>query len=199
VRFFGMAPPDPQSSPSLSRIVRCDPDFVGDAKAFDRRLAETIGWCGMRMDPANPGTSLRSFETRPRALPSDCFELVHSATVMGRGSRFRAAPLHQAARHGGRLLAYFPDADLTDGAAEVESRGFFDVFNAPPWDTWVAYVEEEATGDWSYTSYLVAWVPPELLELAAAGIEVNPEDCIAWLGDTRTAVADWLRERGWTL
>ena len=25
-------------------------------------------------------------------------------------------------------------ADLCDGAAEVESGGFFDVFNAPPWE-----------------------------------------------------------------
>ena len=199
MRFFGKASPDPQPSGCLSRIVRCEPDFVADPKAFDRRLAETIGWCGMRLDPANPGTSLRSFETRPRTLPSDRFDLVHSATVGGRGSRFRAAPLRNAARNGGRLLAYFPDADLTDGAAELESKGFFDVFNAPPWDTWVAYVEEEAADDRSYASYLVAWVPPELLEPAAVGIEVNPEECIAWLGDTRTAVADWLRERGWTL
>jgi hypothetical protein len=38
---------------------------------------------------------------------------------------------------GGRLMVYFPDAALADGAAEVQSRGFFDVHNTPPWDTWI--------------------------------------------------------------
>jgi hypothetical protein len=38
---------------------------------------------------------------------------------------------------GGRLVAYFPDDNLFDGAAEAESQGFFDVDNIPPYDTWV--------------------------------------------------------------
>ena len=29
--------------------------------------------------------------------------------------------------------------------------------------------------------YLVAWVPPDFLELANAGMAVNPEQCIVWL------------------
>lgn len=200
MRFLGKNPPDPHSPASLSRILRCEPDFLADPEAFDRRLAETIAWCGARMDRADPGISLRSPGTRPRTLPADRLDLVHSATARGRGVGFRVHPPRKDAPGGGRLLAYFPDADLTDGAAEMESRGFFDVFNAPPWDTWVAYVEEDPPGgDRSYASYLVAWVPPELLELAATGIEANPEQCIAWLGDTRTAIAGWLRERGWKL
>jgi hypothetical protein len=71
---------------------------------------------------------------------------------------------------GGRLLLYAPDENLCDGAAQYSSKGFFDVDNAPPWDAWVC----------SFRSYLVSWVPPELLELAKAGIEANPEQCIFW-------------------
>jgi hypothetical protein len=90
----------------------------------------------------------------------------------------------------GRLLVYFPHADLCDGAAEVESRGFFDVHNCPPWDTWVATFEDAgADHDASYGVYLVAWVPSELMALADAGIAVNPEECIAWLD--QTSVAAW--------
>jgi hypothetical protein len=37
---------------------------------------------------------------------------------------------------GGRLLAYFPDNNLACGVAEVESQGFFDTNNIPPYDTW---------------------------------------------------------------
>lgn len=71
---------------------------------------------------------------------------------------------------GGKLLLYAPDENLFDGAAEYSSRGFFDVDNIPPWDTWICLFEE----------YVLSWVPPQLLDLANAGIEVNPEQCILW-------------------
>jgi hypothetical protein len=84
----------------------------------------------------------------------------------------------------GRVLVYFPDADLTDGAAEVASVGFFDVYNAPPWGTWIGYFEDGGA-ERSYTSYLLAWVPDALVGAVAAGIDVNPEQCIAWLTDAQ--------------
>jgi hypothetical protein len=70
----------------------------------------------------------------------------------------------------GRILLYAPDENLFDGAAVYYSKGFFDVNNVSPWDTWVCFVDD----------HLVSWVPPALEELAAAGIDVNPEKCIQW-------------------
>ena len=90
---------------------------------------------------------------------------------------------------GGRLLVYFPNADLCDGAAEAASQGFFDVYNTPPWDTWVAFVTEPAERDISYSEYLIAWVPPAFIELAAAGIMVNPEECTQWLDGSGVSFA----------
>jgi hypothetical protein len=81
---------------------------------------------------------------------------------------------------GGRLVVYFPDANLFDGSAELESKGLFDGDNLPAWDTWIAYVDEGASEPRSYESYLVSWVPPALLELADRAIAVNPERCIVW-------------------
>jgi hypothetical protein len=75
---------------------------------------------------------------------------------------------------GGRLLLYAPDENLFDGAAQYTSKGFFDVNNIPPWDTWVCF----------YENYLVSWVPPRLVELANEGIDVNPEGCILWAPET---------------
>jgi len=72
--------------------------------------------------------------------------------------------------HRGRLLLYLPDENLSDGAAQYASKGFFDVQNVPPWDTWVCLIER----------YLVSWVPPLLMDLASQGIDVNPEQCILW-------------------
>jgi hypothetical protein len=39
-------------------------------------------------------------------------------------------------------------------------------------------------------------VPPTFLDLAQAGIEVNPEECIRWLDDTDVPLRAELRERG---
>ena len=73
----------------------------------------------------------------------------------------------------GRLIVYAPQDNLSDGAAEVQSLGFFDVDNVPPWDTWVTMAGK----------YLLAWVPPQMLKFANAGVEVNPEECIKWADD----------------
>ncbi len=94
-------------------------------------------------------------------------------------------------------MIYFPDADLSDGAAAAQSRDFFDVYNAPPWGTWVGYFEE-GRSDPTDSSYLVAWVPEVLVPLADAGIKVNPEECIAWLSDVSVQVSptfEWLIAR----
>ena len=74
------------------------------------------------------------------------------------------------------FYALFPDYSLFDGAAEVETHGFFDSFNLPPWDTWISYVHE----------HLLAWVPSALVELVDGGIQVNAEQCIVWADDGDT-------------
>lgn len=74
---------------------------------------------------------------------------------------------------GGRLLLYAPQDNLACGAAEYSSKGFFDVDNAPPWDTWMLMRGK----------YLVSWVPPQLIRLVQEGLDVNPEQCILWADD----------------
>jgi len=85
-------------------------------------------------------------------------------------------------------LAYFPDENLFDGVAEQVSKGFFDVNNIPPYDTWVWMVRNVRTFEYAdgakgetEANYLVAWVPPEFIPLARAGVDANPEGCILWL------------------
>lgn len=85
------------------------------------------------------------------------------------------------------MLLYFPDWNLSDGAAEVAPNGFFDVQNAPPSDTWVALFDDGPGGDVNYGRYLVCYVPSFLLDVTDRGIEVNPEECILWLHKTNTA------------
>lgn len=78
----------------------------------------------------------------------------------------------------GRLLLYSPEENLFDGAAKYDSKGFFDVDNAPPWDTWVAFSH----------GTLLSWVPPQLTGLAQSGIDANPEGCIRWLQSNPVSV-----------
>jgi hypothetical protein len=145
----------------------------------------------------DPAGSLRYDQLRPRPLAAGRLEslrtvLSYRALYVRRGA---AAPLLSPGLGGGRLLVYYPDAELSDGAAELETRGFFDVFNTPPWDSWVALFRDEGAADVSYREYLLAWVPPAFVALAGRGIDVNPEGCIAWLADTDTPVARELRTR----
>ena len=78
-------------------------------------------------------------------------------------------------------------------AAEETSEGYFDVHNAPPWDTWVLLTENPHRPREAYGTCLVAWVPPSFLSLAQRGIEANPEDCICWLDDCPRDVQEIVR------
>jgi len=69
-----------------------------------------------------------------------------------------------------RLLHYWPAENVSDGASEVGSLGFFNGNDIPPWDTWIHYAERKLT----------CWVPEELIGLAQDGIDGNPVDCIHW-------------------
>ena len=75
----------------------------------------------------------------------------------------------------GKLLLYVAMETVSDGAAASSSRGFFDVEDAPPWDTWF----------WCSQGTVLSWVPNALVRDVQAGIDANPVDCIHW--------ADWSR------
>jgi len=69
-----------------------------------------------------------------------------------------------------RLLLYTPLETVADGAAESSSTGFYDIEDAPPWDTWFLY-ESNA---------IFCCVPEFSISAAQAGIDANPVDCIHW-------------------
>jgi hypothetical protein len=77
-------------------------------------------------------------------------------------------PVH--ASQEGRLLIYYPAENVSDGASKYASNGFYDPFDAPPWDLWVSYDSGE----------LISWVPNALVTLAQDGMDANIVDCIKW-------------------
>lgn len=158
--------------------VLSEPDLSLSLDPFWESLAKTIAWCLPKADLTNPALCLRSPDSRPRLFTTGHLNTTAEALRHRYGAPPPVAPRDLC---GGRLLIYWPDMDLADGAAEAESRGFLDVNNTPPWDTWVAFVHYP---DNSEQSYLVAWVPPEFIRLADAGIQVIPEECVKWLEDS---------------
>ncbi len=97
----------------------------------------------------------------------------------------------------GKLMVFFPENTLWDGAAELSTDGFFDDYNIPPWDTWVGYFEDDLPEGYTlfdecHSKYLVSWIPESFIEIADDGIMVNPEECIMWLSDSKTKLAEIL-------
>lgn len=162
-----------------------DPLAIPDAVLYSR-LADAIAWCASILTDSAMDAALRSPDLIPRLLHDGRDDVVCD---VGSTRHWRVRATTDAPQasmphlNGGRLLCYFPDADLCDGAAEQESDGFFDVYNTPPWDTWVGYFSDRTDPDGSYDNYLLAYVLKQLVPLAAGGILVNPEECIMWLED----------------
>ena len=168
---------------------------------FIQQLTETLVWCGVTASRADPKNSLRTFvpDSLPLSSPSlQVFDVANKRSwrlgELGKRDLADATDLQ-----GGRLLAYFPDDNATDGVADVESEGYFDV-NIPPFDTWVWFVHDRQDIEYSDGSvhemeanHLVAWVPPDFIELVNRGIEANPEKCIVWLDTLDTAFVRELR------
>src|SRR5689334_16323998 len=135
-------------------------------KLFVESLSETVAWCEAHISASDASDSLRNLEPKQQFLISQGVQVFyvqnsrhHELWMMGR----REIPLVKNLC-GGRLLAYFPFDSLAGDAAEKASRGFFDVDNIPPFDTWVWLVEETKTVTFPdgspaerQSNWLVAW------------------------------------------
>lgn len=154
--------------------------------AAKNELRETQSWCAAKADLAQPQKCLRTEQLRPSLLEPTRLAAVDnvrrsrsSALKCGKVSNDLQA---ETANADGRLIAYFPDLDLSCGIAEMETQGYFDIHNTPPWDSWVAILH---TPNIRYhpAMSLIAWVPPAFVSLVDAGIDLIPESCVMWLDD----------------
>ena len=172
-----------------------DPSTIAE-HVLATRLAQTVAWCKHQLTNRTSDATMRSLSLRPPVLHDGIDDALCS---VGSNRQYQlktdlsieVEPGLELA--GGRLICFFPDANLSDGAAEPESDGYFDALNIPGWETWVTFADDPKPADnWS-KRYLVAYVPPDLLELARRGIIVNPEECIGWLDDFNVTLRDRFR------
>jgi len=117
---------------------------------------------------------------------------------------------------GGRLLLFEPEWASGDGTARLYSDSFFDEYQAPPWDTWVFYFDDGDAGrhrvhrhwedEWilrrkvlpaAFASYLVAWVPPPLVQAVDWACDISGRKSAEWLENVDCDLSIRLRELGW--
>lgn len=167
--------------------------------ALRQSLSETIAWVSKHAVLRDPRNSTRNAMLDPNLKSIDSVDEIRDSLVSlsyKRRQLLRESGIPVKAFTGqaapGRLMVIYPEYNLTDGAAEPETQGFLDMLNMPPWDTWVGLytgkvpdIEEDVTG-------LIAWVPPQMVELVDRGIRVNPEECIQWLDKVDPALAKTL-------
>lgn len=151
-------------------------------------ISEAAAWCEASANKAMPETSLRSLSIQKVAFRESRYDYIYdiqklrSSSLYYQGRLLKACP--KSLIQTGRLLVFFPDMNLEDGAAAARTNGYFAPNNLPPWDTWIDYFEEPYVKEESNVGirkYLIAWVPNIFVDVVQGGIEVNPEMCIQWL------------------
>lgn len=185
-------------------LIRSSPYSASSLEGLHAELATVVFWCEERGSSADPGGSLRRLPDPVDVELNGRLRLGPESLVWTL-SQLRSRALNSAGPTRvptvgcgslpGRLLVFFPDEDLNDGAAELASEGFFDDHNTPPWDTWVGFFSDlhEGPAGPQERSYLLAYVPKVLVPHAQRGLDVNPEECIQWLDESETALAALLR------
>jgi hypothetical protein len=181
----------PKRRESSSDVLQAVPETVerrDPSSAVLQALSETVAWC---LSKSLQNDQLRSRQLDPSAIlkvPSldevgvevllqrmhESYQRAIYAINETRSTLVRDTKIEivepALAQSRGKFLLYEPLETVTDGAAASSSRGFFDISDAPPWDTWFLY-----SGD-----TIFSWVPESLVPNAQAGIDANPVDCIHW-------------------
>ena len=151
-------------------------------------------WCGSRLMEAEGVGRLRS----PELFPGDL--TMHSQLESGMTERqvhaqranvvhalvsARARALRGIGHEGladledGRLVLFDLEACFFDGVACIESGGFFDESDLPPWDTWVAF--NAFAG--KQAQVLLSWVPGAYVDAVGRAMKAHFVDGYRWLDE----------------
>jgi len=180
---------------------------------FTQQLAETIAWCSSRISLSDPKNSLRT--VLPKSVENiDEYDLmmrlVDSAITIRatlleaynrrdkvKGNSVQTLPTGLA---GGRLLVFYPEWGTGDPMAKAMTGGFFNEITIPACDTWIYGGIDKTSYNRTYkdVSYLVCWIPPQLVPMVDEATQTDPSECISWLDKTNIPLSflDMLKERG---
>ncbi|MDJ1485014.1 hypothetical protein QNI16_31230 [Cytophagaceae bacterium YF14B1] len=83
----------------------------------------------------------------------------------------------------GRILSFETCNTTCDGAAEHESKTFFDLGDTPPIDTWFFLKNKYMHADHLCTQALFCWIPKAFESVVQAGIDVEVYESYRWLDE----------------
>ena len=192
-----------------------------DIELFKQRLTETIIWCNHQLadHPEQGVQRLWGLVEPPRPSHEGGDEVIRMAEddfikfsdfIFDLRSQLvsnlpRTLPITiDRNLTGGRFAVFLLDWTHSDGAAEYETDGFFDVDNMPPYALWL-YVENqyetqihETFPDGSHlvspkkARHIISWIPPQYIFIAQKGMNVAIGECVFWLDDS--TYSEWLQD-----
>ena len=96
----------------------------------------------------------------------------------------------------GKLLVWERDLTIDDGLGEFVTKGYLDMSDMPPWDTWVAYVSPD-DDEMAKAGYLISFVPSAFVPWVGEAVEGNVYGALYWLAGTSLLVSRILSDTGW--
>ena len=139
-------------------------------------INETIVWAASRVDMADLRWSLRSSELRPDAEFDEPRNpgFFNQSSYIRQVARKRSAILKSkpiGSDFYGDLLLVDYEISNHNEATELETAGFFDWADNPPWDLWIG----------EYNGQLLTWIPPELHDVVQRGDSVECMGMFHWV------------------
>jgi len=143
---------------------------------FRKRLAETMTWCMPRIDFEQPATCFRSkeLEIDDAALDYKSIETEAPKVIARREALLQGQSLVPI-QNNGRILIFFFDNCLYEGAVAAETRRYIGGNEFPPWDTWIC------TAGQRNNRFLVSWVPEAFVDEVNAGFLVMTIPWLTWV------------------
>ena len=152
-------------------------------------IQETSAWCLHHWNASEPRVSLRSVILQPNLFEDNHY---HKVKYVIYARKYELEKLGIISDHQflnkGKILIYEPYSNIADCLSEAETKGYFDAYDCPPWDTWVGYISLN-----DGNSYVLSWVLNENIPIVNAGFEVNPVECFYWLDSAKERGAIMLR------
>jgi hypothetical protein len=191
------SPPAEQPSPSLIQPV--------EQELFLERLLQAASWTNTLLDDVdlfrmNCRAVLRSINpvidgTPAFRLTEDTVSWNHdmsnadnilrvSVDVIAAHKPAPPVSLQEIMRQG-KIIAHETGVTTCDGLAEAESRGYVDIYDLPPADTWIYITPSTNTS----RAILYCWVPVWFEEEMRSAMMVNPQGCYEW-ADIRQLLPD---------
>jgi hypothetical protein len=152
-----------------------------DWKAHRQALAEAQACCALKLDLAEPATSLRSAALEPytHKLSQDWQNVPDDISALIKQRRQMLGSITEPPSQG-RILCVLSHTDTQMGEGVPASDGVIDGSYLPPWDGWFGLLKVSSIHADSLL-LLLAWIPAPLVERVQSAAEIAASEPIIWL------------------